>query len=54
MKTKLQNYSYSMYTEVKFRGDWQRISEVWFNEEKIGLSESKHLINYSEVEDIRN
>lgn len=53
MREKLQNYRFSINTEVKFMGEWQKVDEVWFKEEKIGLRETKHLINYSEVEDIR-
>ncbi len=54
MKEKLQEYRFSINTEVKFRGEWQKVSEVWFDEETIGLKETKHLISYSEVEDIKN
>lgn len=53
-KEELQNYKFGINTEVKFRGEWQKISEVWFIEEKIGLMDTKHLIDYLEVEDIRN
>lgn len=54
MENKLENYRYSINTEVKFKGEWQKVHEVWFVERKIGLMVSKHLIDYSEVEDIRN
>ncbi len=54
MKEKLINYRYGITTEVKFRGEWQRVHEVWFVEQKIGLVDSRHIIDYSEVEDIRN
>lgn len=53
MEHKLEDYKYSVFTEVKYMGEWQYINEVWFIERKIGLRESKHLISYSEVEDIR-
>lgn len=54
MKEDLTNYRYGITTEVKFRGEWYHVHEVWFYERKIGLKESGHLIDYSEVEDIRN
>lgn len=54
MEEKLKDYRFSINTEVRFRGEWQFIDEVWFEEKKIGLRGTGHLINYSEVEDIRN
>ena len=53
MEDKLREYRYGVNTEVKFRGEWQPIVEDWFGEEKIGLKESGHLINFSDVEGIR-
>lgn len=52
MEQKLENYRYGISTEVLFRGQWQGIVEVWFDEKKIGLK-SGHLIDYKEVQDIR-
>jgi hypothetical protein len=50
---KLRNYRWGINTEVLYMGEWQKVREVWFEEEKIGLKESGHLIDYSEVKDIR-
>ena len=50
----LENYKFSVNTEVKFRGEWHKIREVWFYEKRIGIEDTGHLIKYSEVEDIRN
>lgn len=54
MKEELEKYRFSVNTEVKYLGEWQKITEVWFLEEKIGLKESGHLVDYSEIQDIRN
>lgn len=54
MEETLDTYRFSTNTEVKFRGEWQKLNEVWFREKKIGLKDSGHMISYSEVEDIRN
>ena len=52
-KKEFDIYKYSINTQVKFRGEWQGITEVWFIERKIGLLGSGHIINYDEVEDIK-
>lgn len=54
MENKLRDYRYSKDTEVMYRGEWQNITEVWFREEKIGLKQTGHLVDYSEIENIRN
>lgn len=46
-------YKFSSITQVKFLGEWNGVTEVWFREGKIGLKESGYLIDYKEVEDIR-
>lgn len=54
MIEKLREYRYSTKTQVQFMGEWQHVCEVWFAEEKIGLMDSGHIIDYREVEDIRD
>lgn len=53
-KIQFDNYKFSISTEVKFRGEWTAITEVWFDDGKIGIKSTGHLIDYSEVEEIRN
>lgn len=52
-KEQFENYQFSKNTEVKFRGEWSAVSEVWFEEGKIGVKETGHLVEYSEIEDIK-
>ena len=47
------NYKFSINTQVMFRGEWSEITEVWFRERKIGHKKSGILIDYYEVEDIK-
>lgn len=53
-KETFETYRFGAKTEVKHRGEWSGINEVWFNEGKIGITETGHLEDYSQIEDIRN
>lgn len=46
-------YRFSVNTRVKFRDEWSPITEVWFDEGKIGVKTTGHLVDYSEIEDIK-
>lgn len=48
------NYSFTKNTQVKFRGEWSPITEVWFREGKIGVKNTGHLVHYWEIEDIKD
>lgn len=52
-KQEFENYRFSVTTQVKFRGEWSGITEVWFREGKIGVRETGHLVGYEEIEDIK-
>lgn len=47
------NYRFGIKTLVKFHGEWSSITEVWFNEGKIGIKKTGHLAHYSEIEEIK-
>jgi hypothetical protein len=46
-------YRFGINTEVLWNGEWQKLHEVWFEEGKVGLRETGQLIDYHEVQDIR-
>lgn len=48
-----ENFKYSINTQAKYNGEWEPITEVWFVEGKIGLKNSGHLVDYSEVEEVK-
>lgn len=53
-KQQFENYQFSINTQVKFRGEWSPVNEVWFYEGKIGVKETGHLVGFEEIEDIKN
>jgi hypothetical protein len=52
-KYAFDTYRWSANTEVRFRGEWSPITEVWFREGKIGIKNTGHLADYWEIEAIR-
>jgi len=39
-KEAFENWRFTINTQVKFRGEWSGITEVWFREGKIGIKET--------------
>lgn len=52
-ENQFNTYRFGINTEVLWNGEWQKLYEVWFEEGKIGLRETGQLIDYHEVQDIR-
>lgn len=52
-KQQFETYRFSINTQVLFNGYWSNITEVWFREGKIGIEVTGHLVDYSEIQGIR-
>ena len=52
-KKSFDDYKFSIRTQVKFRGEWNDITEIRFDLCKVRIRSTRMLILYSQIEDIR-
>lgn len=54
------SYKFSSKTKIKYKGEWRGVSEVWFDERRVGFFRDVEgervlcMLMHSNIEDIKN